>query len=298
MTKLSRRAAAVALAVAVSLAPASAGADTPPQKTEPAAVPHKGTVPAPSPDSFNVATFNMLGGSHTNGRGGFRSGSSRMKGATGYLKKHSVVLAGLQELEPKQASEFLKRTRGKWTLVGAPSRSGKSTDTRNAVVFLKRRFTLLKRSYVPIRYFHGKRVNVPLVKLKSKKNGRVVWVLNTHNPADMSGSNRRWRAVSVGRQLKRIERLHSRGKTVLYTGDMNAKQEFFCRATKSGTLRSASGGSAGKRCRYPKANGIDWVLGTKDVRFARWRSDKSTRSRGISDHPIVVAEATIPPRKR
>ena len=292
MTKFSRRTAAAVLAIAVSIAPASAGAATS-SPTSDAKVPSTSTDAARRIDSFNVATFNMLGNSHTNGRGGFRSGASRMKGARAYLKKHGVALAGVQELERKQAAAFLKQTRGKWGMVGAPSRSGKSTDTRNSVIYLKSRFTVVKSSYVPIKYFHGKRVNVPLVKLKSKTSRKTFWVLNTHNPADMRGSNRKYRAVSVSRQLKRIHRLESRGATVLYTGDMNAKQEFFCRATKSGILKSASGGSSGKRCRYPKANGIDWVLGTKDVQFRKWRSDKSTRSKGVSDHPIVVAEATI-----
>ena len=35
------------------------------------------------------------------------------------------------------------------------------------------------------------------------------------------------------------------------------------------------------------------VLGTRDVRFRKWRADTSTRKRGISDHPIVVAQATL-----
>ena len=295
MTQFSRRAAAVLLALAVSLTPVTAGAAAP-SRSDVASVPKTSKVSKRTADTFNVATFNMLGNSHTNGRGGFRSGASRMKGATSYLKKHNVALVGLQELEKKQASEFLKRTRGKWGLIGAPSRSGKSNDPRNSIAYQKSRFTVLRTAYVPIRYFQGKRVNVPLVKLRSRKNRKIVWVLNTHNPADLHGSARKWRAISVKRQLNAIHRIKSNGKSVIYTGDMNAKQEFFCRVARSGVLHSASGGSASKkRCRYPKANGIDWVLGTRDVQFGKWRSDKSTRSKGISDHPIVVAEATLQP---
>ena len=292
---MTRLTAAIVLALALSIAPGNAGAATTSPNDDTPSVPSTSADAARRIDSFNVATFNLLGNSHTNGRGGFRSGTSRMKGARAYLKKHNVTLAGAQELERKQAAAFLKQTRGKWGMVGAPSRSGKSTDTRNSVIYKKSRFTVAKASYVPITYFHGKRVNVPLVKLKSKTSRKTFWILNTHNPADMRGSNRKWRAVSVSRQLKRIHRLESRGKTVLYVGDMNAKQEFFCRATRSGVLKSASGGSSGKRCRYPKANGIDWVLGTKDVQFRKWRSDKSTRAKGVSDHPIVVAQATLRP---
>jgi endonuclease/exonuclease/phosphatase family metal-dependent hydrolase len=293
--KFAHHAAAPALAVAVCLAPASAGAAPATAQDIPSPLPRADGASAPRNVSFNVATFNVYGGSHTNGRGGMRSGTARMKGAVRYLRKHKVSLAGLQELEPKQAAAFRKRTQGKWGLVGAPSRSGKSTDTRNSVAYYKPRFSVVKKTYVPITYFHGNRVNIPLVQLRSKSNGKVFWVLNTHNPADVHGSAARWRAESVRRELKRIKRLRSQGATVLFTGDMNAKREFFCRATRTGMLHSASGGSVGKPCRYPRENGIDWVLGTRDVRFRKWRSDKTTRASGVSDHPIVVARATLRP---
>lgn len=293
MRKIAQHAAAPAVALAVSLAPATAGAATVSAAgaTGPAS---QGRATAPPPGAFNVATFNVHGGSHTKGRGGLRSGAARVKGVVAYLRKHHVTVAGLQELEGEQAGAFLKRTQGRWALVGAPSRSGKSIDRRNAVAYRKASFSVLQRRHVPIRYFHGKRVNVPLVKLRTRATGQAFWVLNTHNPADIHGPAGHWRAESVRRQLKVIERLHRQGETVLYTGDMNAKREFFCRVTRSGTVKSASGGSNGKRCVYPRRNAIDWVLGTRDVRFSGWRSDKTTRSRGISDHPIVVASATLP----
>ena len=288
MKKFASRAAVPVLAVAVSLAPMSAGAALIPGIGSPAPTPTKPRAATPTTDTFNV-----LGGGHTRGRGGMRSGPARMKGTLSLLRKHEVTLAGFQELETRQAAAFRKRTKGKWGLVGAPSRSGKSIDNRNAIAFLKHDFSLLKKTSIPITYFHGNRVNIPLLKLKSKTNGKAFWILNTHNPADVHGSAARWRAESLRRELKRIHRLRSQGHTVLFTGDMNDKQAFFCKATRSGKLHSASGGSSGKKCRYPSKNGIDWVLGTRDVRFAKWRSDTSTRGRGISDHPFVFARATI-----
>jgi hypothetical protein len=286
--KLATRALAPALAAAVTLTPAAAGASLLPSGS-----PAEPPAARPTTDVFNVATFNVVGNSHSRGRGGYRSGAARMKTDVSYLRKHDVRLAGMQELEGKQAAAFKKQTKGRWGLVGAPSRSGRTTDTRNAVVYRKSDFSLLDHGYVPITYFYGKRVNIPLVQLRSRSNGKVFWVLNTHNPADTHGNASRWRAESVRRELKRIHQLRSSGQTVIFTGDMNAKKDFFCRATRSGTLHSASGGSTGKKCRYPSANGIDWVLGTRDVRFSNWRADTTTRNRGISDHPIVVAQATL-----
>jgi endonuclease/exonuclease/phosphatase family metal-dependent hydrolase len=289
--KFAFRAAVPALTAAVCLTPATAGA-----AIGPIGSPSSPSQPRPAAArtvAFNVATFNVVGGSHSRGRGGYRSGTARMKNDVSYLRKHNIRVVGFQELEGKQAAAFRKRTQGRWALVGAPSRSGKSTDTRNAVAFAKKDFTLVKHGYVPITYFYGKRVNIPLVELRSKANGKTFWVLNTHNPADVHGNAGRWRAESVRRELKRIHKLRSSGATVLFTGDMNDKQAFFCRATRSGMLHSASGGSSGKKCRYPSANGIDWILGTRDVKFSGWRADTTTRNRGVSDHPFVFARATL-----
>ena len=293
MKKFAIRTVTPALVAAVSLVPAAAGASVVPGGPLGPGTPQQPRPATPASVSFNVATFNVVGNSHSRGRGGYRSGAARMKTQVAYLRKHKVQLVGFQELEGTQASSFLKRTKGRWALVGARSRSGKTVDTRNAVAFRKRDFSLVKKSSVPITYFYGKRVNIPLVELRSRTTGKRFWVLNTHNPADTHGNAGRWRAESVRRELKRIHKLRSGGATVLFTGDMNAKQDFFCRATRSGMLHSASGGSSGKKCRYPSANGIDWVLGTRDVRFSGWQADKTTRSRGVSDHPIVVARATV-----
>jgi endonuclease/exonuclease/phosphatase family metal-dependent hydrolase len=287
------RTAVPALAAAVTLAPVSAGAAPVPVPGAGGSASKQTAASTSRTVSFNLASFNVLGGGHTDGRGGMRSGSARMKGTISSLRKHHVTVAGFQELEPKQAAAFRKKTGGRWAVVGAPSRSGKSTDTRNAVGFLKHDFSMLKQTSVAITYFRGNRVNIPLVKLRSKKTGATFWVLNTHNPADVHGNAAKWRAESLRRELKQIHRLRNQGQTVLFTGDMNAKRDFFCKATRSKVLHSASGGSVGKPCRYPKANGIDWITGTRDVHFRNWRADTSTRSRGISDHPLVVARTTV-----
>ncbi len=104
------------------------------------------TAAAPTRVSFNVATFNVLGGGHSKGRGGMRSGTARMKGAISYLRKHDVVLAGFQELEGKQAASLRKRTKNRWVVVGAPSRNGKKIDTRNSIGYRKSSFTLVRKA--------------------------------------------------------------------------------------------------------------------------------------------------------
>jgi endonuclease/exonuclease/phosphatase family metal-dependent hydrolase len=244
----------------------------------------------PRADAFKMATFNVLGGSHK----AARSGVARMDGARRYISKHRVSVVGLQELERKQYAAFRRATDGRWGVVGAPSRSGKSLDTRNAIAYRKSRFRLVSASSLAIPYFHGNRVNVPVVTLRSLATGATFTMINTHNPADVHGPAQRYRNEATRRQVALVERLRARGSTVFVTGDMNEKKRFHCTMTRSGEMQSASGGSTGRRCRTPRANGIDWIFGSRDVDFSHWTSDTSTRRSGVSDHPIVVARVTLP----
>ena len=290
MKKFAPRAAVPVLAAVVSLAPMSAGAASIPGLGSPA--PAEDRAAAPTTDAFNVATFNVLGGGHTRGRGGMRSGAARMKGTISLMRKHHVTLAGFQELEGRQATAFRKRTKGKWGLVGAPSRSGRTTDNRNAIAFYKRDFSLLKKTSIAITYFHGNRVNIPLLKLRSKTNGKAFWILNTHNPADVHGSAAKWRAESVRRELKQIHRLRSKGQTVLFTGDMNGKQDFFCRATRSG---SCTPPPAGRRARSAATRAGTASTGCSAPATCGSRSGVRTPAPAAAASPTTRSSSPAPP---
>lgn len=241
---------------------------------------------------FTMATFNVLGGSHSRGKG--RSVSARSSAALGYIDKHHVAVVGLQELEAKQYSAFLRAAKGKWVVVGAPSRSGKSNDTRNSIAYRKSHFTLVSKSSLAIPYFHGKRVNIPVLKLRSRATGRTFVMINTHNAANTHGGAQRYRNEAARRQVALVKRLRGQGETVFVTGDMNEKAGYFCKMTRSGEMRAASGGSRGGRCLSPRVNGIDWIFGSRNATFSNWTSDRTTRSAGVSDHPIVAATVTLP----
>ncbi len=244
----------------------------------------------PSADQFGMATFNVQGASHRSSR----STRPRTRGAVGYLEKHNVSVVGLQEFERAQYDAFQAETNGRWGVVGAPTRNGKSVDTRNAVAFKKSRFELVNASYMGIPYFRGKRVNIPVVTLRSRANGAKFTIINTHNPANTHGPAQRHRNKATKRQVAKVKQLQNKGATVFVTGDMNEKKRYYCKMTRSGFMKSASGGTTGRRCQPNKANGIDWIFGSRDIGFSGWTSDKSTRSSGVSDHPIVVAKVTLP----
>lgn len=292
---ISKRTFAPALAVATVLSGVALaqGTDQPAAATAAHQPPTVSLAAAkPRADVFRMATFNVLGGSHSRGRG--RTVAARSSAAVGYLDKHGVSVAGLQELEGKQYSAFLRAGKGKWVLAGAPSRSGKSVDPRNSIAYRKSGFTQVYRTSLAIPYFHGKRVNIPVVKLRSRATGSTFVMINTHNAANKHGSAQRFRNEATRRQVALVKRLRAQGETVFVTGDMNEKKPYFCKMTRSGEMKAASGGSRGPRCSSPRVNGIDWIFGSRNVTFSNWTSDRSTRSAGVSDHPVVVAQVTLP----
>ncbi len=247
-----------------------------------------GTLAKPSrrTEVFKLATFNVLGASHT----GARSGVRRTRGLARLLGSRGVSIAGLQEFEKVQYRTFLRLTHHRWGVVTVPR--GKGIDTRNAIVYNRARFRLLSKSSVLIPYY-GPQVRVPVARMKSRRTGKVFYVMNTHNAADVHGPAWRKRRVAVRRQVKKLTQLRSRGATVFFTGDMNDRAKVHCAVTRRGRFKSASGGSIGRRCSPPRRNGIDWIFGTRDVSFTRYVADRTPRARGVSDHALVITRVRM-----
>ena len=82
------------------------------------------------------------------------------------------------------------------------------------------------------------------------------------------------------------------------TGDKNERSRYFCYIAQHSILYSANGGSwSNNRCNQPPAPlAIDWMLGTSDVRFDSYTAFRDDLVRKTTDHPIVMANATIAPR--
>lgn len=126
---------------------------------------------------FNVASFNVLGSSHTAAGGnkpGKAGGVSRMRGAVAAMKSHNVDIAGMQEFQKDQQAAFKRM---------APN-FGVVAEKDNAVVYNKDKFKLLEKRSVSIPYFEGHMRKMPVVKLQDKATGKKTWVVNIHNPAE------------------------------------------------------------------------------------------------------------------
>jgi len=80
---------------------------------------------------------------------------------------------------------------------------------------------------------------------------------------------------------------------VIVLGDMNARARFFCAFTETSDMHAAAGGShVDGVCDPPSfTKGIDWIMGSTDVAFAKFRDDYDTRL--ATDHPLITAVARI-----
>jgi endonuclease/exonuclease/phosphatase family metal-dependent hydrolase len=254
------------------------------------------TAPPTSPSSpadhtFVVATFNVLGNSHTSATGkdpGLASGAARTPAVVRLLEEHHVDLVGLQELQRPQADAFRRLTAGTWDVFSDPA------DTENSVAWRRDRWLLVSARTFPVPYFSGRPKPMPLVRLRDRVTGRELYVLDVHNPADHTRYFRHqsgYRAVAVRREVALVRRLATPRVPVLLLGDMNDRSRIFCPLTRHGLMTSASGGDPGPPCRPRADAGIDWVFGTLGLRFSDYLVDRSPRHDGTSDHPIVVTRA-------
>jgi mRNA deadenylase 3'-5' endonuclease subunit Ccr4 len=94
--------------------------------------------PAPGPEAastdLTIASFNVLGSSHTRGADGYSSGVRRTKGVVRLLDKHDVEVVGLQEMQADQMRSFRKRTDGAYAMY--PGFSGeREIDGENSVAW-------------------------------------------------------------------------------------------------------------------------------------------------------------------
>lgn len=246
------------------------------------------------PVSFRVASFNVLGDSHT-GPGGNKPASypdagPRMDMAISMLRSNGIDVVGFQEFESTQHNMFTARA-GEYSLYPGLSLGTKSV--RFNIAWRSSMFRLVEAHTLSIPYAGGSRIEMPVVLLESTSTGRRAWFANFHNPADTPrlGNNARWRAEAAGIEVSHLTALHAEdGTPVIVTGDFNERAEIFCRFTAGGVFSSASGGSTGASCAPPPSMQVDWVFGSTGVAFDGYAVSDAGRA---SDHAMVHAGATL-----
>ena len=277
------RAGVAAVAVALSLAAALA----PAAQTATAA---GRTMSEP----FTVATFNVLGASHTeNPRRGFATYPSRMRKTVALINQRSFDIVGFQEYQKPQHELFVKLTAGSWGVY--PGLQEGRRPVQNSIVWRTAEWTLVEKRLYKIPYFYGKLVAQPYIRLRNKQNGREVWVINTHNPADSRGPAQQYRDRAVQIQIDLANRLEATGRPVFLVGDFNDREEAFCPITASTNLEAAAGGGwVDGRCQPPRYTRVDWVFLSRPVDVLKYVLLDNAETDYITDHPVVYSDVSMP----
>jgi endonuclease/exonuclease/phosphatase family metal-dependent hydrolase len=251
---------------------------------------------AAPPLTFRIASFNVLGASHTARRGNkasYNDGAARMGVAVDLLRGQGVDVVGFQELEPAQAYAFRNRTGSSWGIY--PGMALGSRGVRNSVAWNTATWEAVETHTTTIPYFRGNRVLIPYVKLRNPDTGREAWFISIHNPTSNAqrGNNQGWRNAATNIERNLMVQLSADGTPVFLSGDFNERNEAFCKMTYGGALQSASGGSGGPPCLLPPKLGIDWIFASTDVAFSNYLRYQTPVVHRASDHPMILADATL-----
>ncbi|UDY24545.1 endonuclease/exonuclease/phosphatase family protein [Nocardioides sp. Kera G14] len=241
------------------------------------------------PTTFVSASYNVLGSSHA------KDGPGRAGRGGALLRAKGVSVVGLQEFQSNQHGSLLSAG----GFVSYPEGGG--LDGENAIAWDPDVWTLVEGQMQSIPYFFGKGRNMPVVLLRNKETGRLVWWMNVHNPADVFGCKcGGFRSAAISKEIARINALHADGTPVFFTGDLNDRSAVVCRIAVGAHMTSSDGShSTGGSCRPSGSLWIDWIWGSDDqVTFSDYNRDYRTRnSPRMSDHPMITATTTIAPAK-
>lgn len=236
--------------------------------------------------SFKVGTFNVLATQHTDPGGqhaSWPSASWRTPQTIDYLRRSGVAVAGLQEVKSSQLAGI---TNG----LGFQAWPGGS-DPDNSIIWDPKVFDLVSTDSFSITFMHSVRPQT-IIRLRHKQTKLEFYFLNMHTSAG-GGKYAGSRAAGLDTAVSVINRLKADGIPIFLTGDMNGREEFFCRVMPPTGMVAAIGGSTAGGCRPARALAVDWVTATSDVAFSGYVEDRSPVARKVSDHHYVYATATV-----
>ncbi len=269
--------------------------------TSKAAAIDEGSGPAGTPAVAQVSSFNLLGDSHTRkGRKAeLGSGVERMGRSVKILDKRAIDLVGFQEMQRVQVEEFLRLRTTEWGIY--PGLVLTARDGENSIAWRRSVWTLVEVATQTIPYFNGKTREMPILLLQHNATGERVYVMNVHNPA----TNRRvgnqdvWRDQAMALEAAKVNELKATSTVpILVLGDMNEREDVFCYFGQQARLRAANGlgykANANGCTPPPRPLSVDWIFGTKDVAFSYYEALRTKRIERTTDHPVIVATATLP----
>jgi hypothetical protein len=254
------------------------------------------SVPSPLLE-FDLSSFNVLGSSHS-APGGTKPqmapGVTRIRWAAGLLDRHGVDVVGFQEIQLDQVRAFVRIRGGTYDVYPGSSAGGKAAQ--NSIAWRTDMWERVRAYTVPIFYFNGSRMPMPVVLLRHRATGVSAYFTNFHNPASTRRhpNQERWRRLALLQEVALVNRLRREsGYPVFLMGDLNEKEEAFCTMTGRTAMVAANGGISAGPCRPPRPIGIDWIFGSGGVTFSNYRADRSPTVSRTTDHPMVVSRVRI-----
>jgi endonuclease/exonuclease/phosphatase family metal-dependent hydrolase len=241
---------------------------------------------------ITVASFNLLGASHTASGGRYATYPSRLLRTASLFGSRGLDVIGTQEFQEVQYDYFVNKGYDKVYGAYYWDPEGKRRDTENAILWRKSTMEFVSGSTFDIPYFKGNIRHVPVVLLREKSSGRTAYFMNVHNPANTQGNAANWRKQAIEIERQKIIELRATGRPVIFTGDFNDRQLAFCPLTAN-KLSISPNSVPSTTCAYPKQSSIDWIFAAGQTRFSYFVRDTSTQSAKISDHPIVIARAHL-----
>ena len=245
---------------------------------------------------FTLVSFNVLGASHTRGRGsrpGFASAAVRIRWTAELLRRYGADVIGFQELQVGQLRDLQRLT----NLDFYPGLAKGSLGAENSIGWRSDEWVAVDRRTIDIPYFDGGPRAMPLVRLRSVTSpGIEAWFANFHNPAETARfrNQQRFRTQATLIQARLANLLVDTGLPVFITGDMNERADYFCRLTSRAPMVAARGGTniAG-RCEAANPPEVDWIFGSQGVQFSDYVEDDSALVDRASDHPLIATRVRI-----
>ncbi len=253
---------------------------------------------------LTVASFNVLGGSHTRNSRRYATGVQRMGGALRLLARHDVDVVGFQELQGDQRTAFLAGTAGTFSLYspnkvrydGTPIPG--TLDPDNSIAWDAAQWQLVYATQVTIPYFNGRLRGMPLILLRNVQTGMAAWFADFHAPATNPRHRGQdgYRAEAIRSIAELGDQLRRTSYPLFITGDMNERADAFCPIVGDGHLRAARGGYVRRGVCNPKHPWfVDWVFTHRKVRVTGYTEDHSRLDKRITDHPVIAADMEIDP---
>ena len=251
----------------------------------------------PTPTLFNtrgflIASYNVLGASHTARSKKYATGNTRLGRSMTMLNGRKIDVVGTQEFQESQYDYWVARGFNKTWGSYYWDPAGKKRDTENAIIWRKSTIDFVSGETFDIPYFNGNIRHVPAVLLREKSSGRTFYVMNVHNPANVRGPAAKYRARAIAIEKQKIIDLRATGRPVFLTGDFNDRQAAFCPLTKD-KLSISPNSIPSMTCAYPGENTIDWIFAAGQVRFSYYLRNKYPQTVRLSDHPLVTARAHL-----